>query len=434
MKQKAILMITAVMICLPAIGKNVSKSEVRKELEAIFDSIPEKSGGIYYTYQVKEDSMAAVPEGYKPVYLSHYGRHGSRWPMKPLIYKVASDYFQREQLKENVTPEGKAIWKLVSRCAADFQGHQGELTPMGERQQREIAGRMAERFPELFGDGASVEARSSTEPRCIMSMAAFSERLKEINPKMEIRRHATPGDMNFIHHKTEMSELASGETAPWRWEFDGYRDSVSMCPAAAKILFKETPLNDSLPIFMRALHDIAVSVQDIDSLDADILSIFTPEELTGLWKAGNYIQYVGTGRSPLVYEAGPMAAIPLLEEIIIRTDEMLASGDVTADLLFGHDTDLMRLLALIDAGGYGIGSEDPEEVALKWRNYEISPMGANLQLIFYRNGAGDVLMAPRLNEAPVKISDVPEEAPGYYDWETMKIYFGEKMKETAFEK
>ena len=102
---------------------------------------------------------------------------------------------------------------------------------------------------------------------------------------------------------------------------------------------------------------------------------------------------------------------------------MLASGDIRVDLRFGHDTDLLRLVSLIDADGYGVELEDAEAAAGKWRNFEISPMGGNFQLVFYGNGKGKVVVLPRLNEVPVKISDVPEAFPGYYDWEILKNYF-----------
>lgn len=385
--------------------------------------VPEMSGGIYYAYPVVKDSLPDIPEGYSPVYISHYGRHGSRWPMKERIYKVSSDFFQQEQLNENLTSEGKRIWRLVSRCAANFQGHKGELTSLGERQHAAIAERLAGRFPSLLSDSSFVVARSSVEPRCIMSMAAFSEALKGVSPGIRISRHATPGDMEFIHHKSADADLANSDIAPWRWGFDARRDSLSMCRKAAGKLFKTIPQNDSLPLFMRCLHDIAVSVQDIDSLEADILPLFEPAELADLWKAANYIQYVGNARSPLVDAVGSECARTLLDEITSRADEMLEEGPVDVDLRFGHDTDLIRLLSLIQADGCDLVSEDPDEVALRWRNFEISPMAANLQLVFFRNGEGKVLVCPRLNENPLAISDVPQEYPGYYDWDLLKIYF-----------
>ena len=57
-----------------------------------------------------------------------------------------------------------------------------------------------------FLDLRVIVAMSSTEPRCIISMAAFSEALKEYNPRLELQRHATPGDMNFIAFHTQESD------------------------------------------------------------------------------------------------------------------------------------------------------------------------------------------------------------------------------------
>ncbi|MDE7420519.1 MAG: histidine phosphatase family protein [Muribaculaceae bacterium] len=391
--------------------------------KSIISATPEKAGGIYYAYDIETDSLPPVPEGYAPVYISHYGRHGSRWPVNQKIYKNAGDFFQRQQLAENITPEGKALWKQVTLCAGNAYGHLGELTPMGERQHKAIAERMYSRFPELFTNGGQIIARSSIEPRCIMSMVAFTDRLKELNTSVSIKKHATPGDMDFIHHNTEEAKLNTGEDAPWMWEFSQYRDSVSKCGKVAAKLFKKVPESDSIPLFMRSLYDVAISVQDIDSLDADILSIFDADELTGLWKASNYMQYIANAKSPVSMNSGTESVKPLLAEITGRADEMLASGEAAIDLRFGHDTDLLRLVSLIDLDGKGIELEDPEEAAEKWRNFEISPMGANLQLIFFRNKAGNVIVLPRLNEIPVAISDVPQVVPGFYDWDLLKTYF-----------
>ncbi|MDE6512145.1 MAG: histidine phosphatase family protein, partial [Muribaculaceae bacterium] len=355
------------------------------DVETEVSACPEKAGGIYYAYDVETDSLPPVPEGYRPVYVSHYGRHGSRWPVNNKIYKAAGDFFQEQQVAENLTPEGKNAWKMVGLCTGNAHGHLGELTGMGSRQHRAIAERLRRRFPSLFADG-HVVARSSVEPRCIMSMMAFCDQLEENVGGLRISKHASPGDMDFIHHNTPEARLNTGEDAPWMWEFSAYRDSVSLCPVSAARLFKNVPDSESLPVFMRSLYDVAISVQDIDSLEADIISVFDPTELTALWKASNYMQYVANGRSPESMASGPESVRPLLQEIVGRAEEMLASGEVKADLRFGHDTDLLRLVSLIDADGYGVELEDAETAAEKWRNFEISPMGGNFQLIFIETG------------------------------------------------
>lgn len=392
------------------------------DIEKTVAACPKKAGGIYYAYDVKQDSVAPIPEGYLPVYISHYGRHGSRWPVNQKIYKTAGDFFQEQQLSENLTPEGRGVWKMVTRCAGNAHGHFGELTEKGAQQHRAIADRMLKRFPALFTQG-TVVARSSVEPRCIMSMMAFCDQLEENAPGLKVSKHATPGDMEFIHHNTPDAKLNTGDEAPWMWDFSSRRDSLTRAVKTAGKLFKNVPQTDSLAIFMRSLYDVAISVQDIDTLDVDLLSVFDPDDLLGLWKSANYMQYVANGKSPESMSSGPESVKPLLKEIMERADEMLATGVVSVDLRFGHDTDLLRLVSLIDADGLGVELEDVEKAGEKWRNFAISPMGGNFQFLFYRDRAGNVIVLPRLNEVPVTISDVPLAYPGFYDWEILKNYF-----------
>ena len=38
-----------------------------------------KSGGVYLAYPEVTTRQTPAPKGYTPFYVSHYGRHGSRW-------------------------------------------------------------------------------------------------------------------------------------------------------------------------------------------------------------------------------------------------------------------------------------------------------------------------------------------------------------------
>lgn len=40
---------------------------------------PEQAGSIYYAYPTPPEVSTPAPAGYEPFYISHYGRHGSRW-------------------------------------------------------------------------------------------------------------------------------------------------------------------------------------------------------------------------------------------------------------------------------------------------------------------------------------------------------------------
>lgn len=393
-------------------------SEIRKEIA----TTPEKSGGVYYAYPVTTDSLPPVPDGYKPVYLSHYGRHGSRWVINETVHDRALDALLAERSTDNLTPEGERVLGVIDRCGRHAHGHWGELSPLGERQHKGIADRMYDRFPELFNGNSRIVARSSVEPRCIISMAAFSEKLKERNSSLDIERHATPGDMDFISYSTPEAKSLGDAKKGWLKKYGHERDSLDLCMASAKRLFRNPAEVKRLHKVMKAIHDVAISIQDIDGINDNIIDVFTPEDLYNLWKNSNYIMYVRHANSIEGKNLGARCAESLLRDIVERADEGLAGKRPAVDLRFGHDTALLRLLALMGAGNSGISLSGAENTAAEWQTYRLTPMAANLQLAFFRNAGGDVLVSVRHNEQPVPVAGIEEApgAPGYYRWDDLR--------------
>lgn len=391
--------------------------------EADIREIPERAGGVYYAYPVTEDSISPVPEGYEPVYISHYGRHGSRWMLNEKVYKVVGEVLAEQNKRGNLTPLGESLIPMVEAGAKHTEGHLGELSPLGERQHRAIAERMYKRFKPLFNSSECVEARSSQVPRCIVSMAAFTEQLRDCNPRLTVNRHVTPSDMDILVPETPESKEAGSDTSNWRRKFNHKRDSLTTSMATARKIFMSPEKVKNLPEFMRFLNDVAISVQDVDGLDIDVLPVFTPEDNAGHWKSSNYIMYVRHAMSTVSDSTGAKAAAPLLRDFVERAGKALAGGKPHVDLRFGHDSSLIRLISLmgvmLDEEVDDSDDSTPEAVAQFWQTYRITPMAANLQLIFYRNEKGDVVVAPRYNEMPAYLKDVQaiEGYPGYYRWE-----------------
>ena len=68
---------------------------------------PDKAGGVYYAYTYDNPARTPAPEGYEPFYISHYGRHGSRWLLR------ASEYTEVLETFGKAAREG-APYSLVS--------------------------------------------------------------------------------------------------------------------------------------------------------------------------------------------------------------------------------------------------------------------------------------------------------------------------------
>lgn len=402
---------------------NPENIAVRNEIAAT----PEKAGGVYYAYPYTTDSIAPVPAGFEPVYISHYGRHGSRWHATPDLHDKTVAKLEEQKRLGNLTADGEKALELARLCRDHTKGHIEELSGLGQRQHRGIATRMYDRFPSMFADGDTITARSSQVQRCIISMAAFNDALKEKNPKLVMDFHATPSDMDFIaYHSKKAKTLYSGNQ-PWRAVFNHERDSLNRCKATAKRLFKD-PSKAAKSKAVKYLYDVAVVVQDVDGLDADLLSFFDKEDLYNLWKAENYKHYVRHGYSTEGKNEGPLSARSLLADILDRADESLDGKRAKVDLRFGHDIYMLRLLSLMGIEGTDLTTKGFEETARTWRTYHLTPMASNVQVVIFRNDAGDEIATVRLNERPVRINGIKEFAPGYYKWNDLRTLWKSKLQ------
>lgn len=384
---------------------------------------PRRSGGIYYAYPVEADTAPQPPAGFEPVFISHYGRHGSRWAIKEWKYTLVLDLFEAQRKKGNLKPEGIRVENMVKTLWDDARGNAGALTRMGELQHKAIATRLSRRYPRLFADSMTVRAYSSTEPRCIVSMAAFCESLKENNPALRIMRTVSPGNMDFIAYSTPEAKALGSDTAAWRPGFNQWCDTLLHPARLMEAIFVSPAAVHDQGKLMWLLHDIAVAEQNT-TVRTGILDIFTPEERFALWRRLNYEMYVKHAYSGVSNEAGPQSAASLLRHIITDTDRQLADTVPGVTLRFGHDTNLIRLLALMQIEGCANRESSPENYHLAWQDYRISPMGANLQLIFFRNNEGDIIVLPRHNEQPAALPIEPY--PGttsFYPWQALRAFW-----------
>ena len=58
---------------------------------------PEKTAGVYYAYPAPEstDHYTKAPKGYTPFYISHFGRHGSRYLISDSEYTNPMETLER---------------------------------------------------------------------------------------------------------------------------------------------------------------------------------------------------------------------------------------------------------------------------------------------------------------------------------------------------
>ena len=150
--------------------------------EEIFADV-HRSAANYYAYPEPTVEQTAPPAGYKPFYLSHYARHGSRFLINPDDYEKPLAVMREADENGVLTELGKKTLCVLDSVSRMAKSRYGELTPLGARQHKGIAERMYKNFPEVFKGEAEVDACSTVVIRCILSMAAECLKLQSLNPK-----------------------------------------------------------------------------------------------------------------------------------------------------------------------------------------------------------------------------------------------------------
>lgn len=375
----------------------------------------EQLGSSYFAYP-EPPALAKAPKGLTPVYLSHYGRHGSRWLTEDARYERVLAEFQSHEL----TDYGNDVLRRLNIVWQDAKGRSGDLTRVGERQHHDIAQRMCRNFPNIFNKNARVKAQSSTSRRCMMSMMAASEGIKECVPSITIVRSAHERDMDTINHESP-ELLAFKKSDLWKHaEASVYAECTHHERLMSRLFVHPEEVKDPKSLW-DGLYWIASDMQNVELGDLSFYDLFTDEELKGYWTAVNYRMYVTNG--PATLNGGVMAASSknLLQAIVQDADNALNGGAYKANLRYGHDSALLRLLTLMQITECKQAPNDTNarSVSEHWHDYDLVPMAANLQMVFYRDKSGDVFVRFLLNE---KDAHLPLDAYqcAYYKWDEVK--------------
>ena len=431
MRRTVLCLILSTMPFLAGAGSSrLSAQGIKTTFEALRQlaaSSPETISCVYRAYPApsplnKQHSKSAngnvrhsAPKGYQPVFLSHYGRHGSRFLTDDERYISLIELFESHPL----TPAGMEVLRRLAICYEQARGRGGDLTPLGEEQHRGIAERMFRLHTQLFGSTTTLNVYASTSRRCMMSMMAFCERLKELNPRLTLTRDVCEGNMDMITcSMPQQKTLLKDTTLASCKAFKAFCQKHEHTSAFFARLFQQPDSVTRQYYWMEQFYLLAQDMQDCGR-PTELLSFMTPDEIYSVWNIKNCGMYLANGDSPLSGDIPARCADSLLDHIIGDADKAIHEGRGGATLRFGHDTALLRLLSRMGVTECCPSSSDMDTLPLVWQDYNISPMAANLQIIFYQNKQGDVLAQFLLNENEVHLP-LPAVNNSFYRWKEIK--------------
>lgn len=388
------------------------------------DANPAKAGGVYLTYPVEEYHQTPAPKGYQPFYISHYGRHGSRFLLRDKDYKWIIDLLKDADNQHALTDLGRDLLVKLQELWPIVEDRGGDLTSVGERQHRGIAYRMYTHYPEVFRKTKKVSARSTMSLRCAMSMAAFCDELKGFSPGLEMHLEASEKYVKYLNWQSkESNAFADDKHGPWVEEYRKFSLAQTRPERMCRSLFSDSiyvlkKVNPSE--LMWGLYWIIVDMQDIDTT-IQLPQVLTNRELFNLWQVINYKFYVDGANHADGKGACPRKAVPLVKNIIESADEAIVNKNIAATLRFGHDGNIIPLLALIKLENFNASVSNPYEVYKVWSDFKAVPMAGNIQLIFYKNKKNDVLVKILHNEKEAHVALHTDIFP-YYHWKELRSY------------
>lgn len=413
-------------LCVPLITVSAQTS-----LQEITET-PQKSGGVLYAYPFKGENYTAPPKGYEAFYISHFGRHGSRYLINNDEYKWPLELLESASAARALTPLGEDVLGRLKQVWEEARGRGGDLSPLGVRQHRGIAERMYNSYPQIFDSNLDISARSTLVTRCILSMDAFCERLKELNPGLNISRNASHRHMPDIcpPYSPEAETFRSAKDT-WREEYRKFEESHIKPERLVNSLFSDkTFITEKVnpSALMKALGEIAGSVQNME-VNVSFYDIFTTEELFDIWQCKNYHNYVVDGPSSKSAGATIRMINPLLKDIMDKADDVIQSKGKGATLRFGHDGNLIPLLALMHVQNCYESISNTTDFYKVWSNFKTVPMASNIQIVFYRkSGSDDILVKFLHNEKEVLITPVKSDIPPFYKWKDVENFYSGLLK------
>ena len=387
---------------------------------------PQKAYGTDYPYTFDAPALTKSPKGYKPFYISHYARHGSRYYWTNSLYLELDTIMTEAHDKHLLNAEGEKFYEQYKALYPEFMAGMGELTSVGWDQHQAIARKMYESFPEVFKKGGTVRAISSTTGRCIISMSAFCQALVQCNPKIDIYEQASRSTLHGVKPDADENPYRQKvERARLEMDMSGFTPATQQVASNDEIvarLFTSTEgLSRSSRRIYSNLKNLYTSLPSI-SHEELLVDLFKPEELTAGWERSNLNSYRNWYRDINVMK--PIVA-DILEQAKLVIDGKC--NDI-ASLRFGHDTNLGPLNILMGINMPKEGVTDPNQLKYYFQDFQIGK-AANLQFIFYKSKKNPEILVKCLQNGYEASLPLDTDMYPYYKWSDFYNYYSELCKE-----
>ena len=380
----------------------------------------------YRDYPTPTKALTPAPTGYQPFYISHYGRHGSRWLIGPNAFDKPYAALTKADSLGKLTPRGCEVLATVKAMRDNGRSREGELTPLGAEQHRGIAKRMYEHFPQVFAGKTHVDARSTVVIRCILSMENELLQLAALNPQLTFTHDASYHDMYFMNdQESPFNKLRNTQAV--KDSLKAFNERHNDFTHMLRTVFNDTAYANRM-----AKTDLAFRLWnmciDLDNTELrhhfkPLYDLFSPDETYNAWLQNNAYWYCASGPNKITNGAGMYMQANLLRRFLADADSCVQLQHPGAQLRFAHESTVLPFVCLLNINGFGNPRSGLDNLDKEgWASYRVFPMACNVQFIFYRSAKhNDILVKILLNEEEATLPVKTDCAP-YYHWNDVRAY------------
>ena len=372
----------------------------------------------YHGYEFHPLAYTPAPKGYKPFYISHYGRHGSRLITYSSAHKYVIQKLTELDKAGLLSQKGSELLVHVKRQWDWQEPRQGKLTAKGAGEHDRLARNLYASFKPVFKGRKAVREVSSVSDRCHASMRHFTAALRDCNRKLTFDADSAQALMAYIM-VTPPDSIVHDRVKPyldslyehWLVPEDAIAPLVTNLKKAMKIMHHPVK-------FERYLHVVCSIAQNFDP--TPMYEYLPFEEAYKLWSIKNANLYFNHCNSAPFGDLRMPYASTLVKDFVEKADECLDAGRYCADLRFGHDWGLIALASWMGIDGFDerLTRQNHE----RWKSGNEVSMASNIQWVFYRNRKGDILVKFIYNERERTIPALEAVNGVYYRWSEVRPY------------
>lgn len=376
------------------LGLATMKAQARE-----YRTLPAELDGSMALYDFDKVGPRVLPDSLTPVCIDYIARHGARFLTSESKVTKIEKVLEKAAKVKSLTPDGEAFLTLLKEVRDHTDGRWGLLSQTGKEEELRLGREMADMWPEVFGaDGSLVSSVSSYVPRVIQTMDHFTLPIAEKYQGIDIRSASGNAYDNLTRFfVTDSIDAAWRETGDWKEAYGLFTSRALSAAPARRLVGDDSRMSaDELRSLTYDMYKVLQGMRAAD-LPAPTSRWMTEDEYRACWEATNLEKY-------FQYSISPLSTIPaigakyLLRHVLENTLN-LQEGERGPGMqgVFGHAETLLPIFALMGVPGTTALPLDYDRLAQEWSDAVLTPLAANLAIIYSRGPSGRWYASMRLN-------------------------------------